>query len=93
MNSLFLDKVSLAETDYGVMVLDERSGVYWGLNGSAAVALREFAESRSLTAAVAAVTAKYDVAEQQALDDIRALLGELRSAGLIGDWETTSELS
>ncbi|WP_068012866.1 lasso peptide biosynthesis PqqD family chaperone [Nocardia mexicana] len=83
MNSLFLDTVSLAETDYGVMLLDEKSGVYWGLNGTAVLALQEFARSGSQTAAAAAVAAKYDVGEQEALDDLRSLLGQLRAAELL----------
>ncbi|GAB2726178.1 lasso peptide biosynthesis PqqD family chaperone [Nocardia thraciensis] len=83
MNSLFLDTVSLAETDYGVMLLDEKSGVYWGLNGTAVLGLQEFVRSGSLTTAAAAVAEKYDVGEQEALDDLRSLLGELRGAKLL----------
>ncbi|MBF6174619.1 lasso peptide biosynthesis PqqD family chaperone [Nocardia blacklockiae] len=85
MNTLFRDGVSLAETDDGITLLDEKSGIYWGLNGSAAVALRELAATGSLAAAAAAVAAKYDVGTPDAERDIRALLDELRSAALLAD--------
>ncbi|MET0134110.1 MAG: lasso peptide biosynthesis PqqD family chaperone [Kibdelosporangium sp.] len=77
------DRVSVVDTDYGVVLLDVRTGVYWELNSSGAVALKALLACADIGAATAEVTAQFDVDQQTATGDVRALLAELRSAGLV----------
>ncbi|MCL7381624.1 lasso peptide biosynthesis PqqD family chaperone [Streptomyces sp. 35G-GA-8] len=77
------DHVSTTETEYGVVVLDERTGRYWQLSSSAGLVLSTLAQGASVDDAVTALTGRYDVGEARARKDIDALLDSLRSAGLV----------
>ena len=77
------DRVSVVDTDYGAVLLDVKTGVYWELNSSGALALKALLASADIDAATAEVTAQFDVDQQTATEDVRALLAELRSAGLV----------
>lgn len=77
------DRVSVVDTDYGAVLLDVKTGVYWELNSSGAVALKALLACADVDAATAEVTAQFDVDQQTATGDVRALLAELRSAGLV----------
>lgn len=74
--------VSTAETAYGTVLLDERSGEYWELNPTATLVVRTLLDGGDETAAVEALTAAFDISRDQALDDVTQLLRELRTAGL-----------
>jgi predicted deacylase len=77
------DRVSVVDTNYGAVLLDVKTGVYWELNSSGAVALKALLACADIDAATAEVTAQFDVDQQTATGDVRALLAELRSAGLV----------
>lgn len=77
------DRVSIVDTDYGAVLLDVKTGVYWELNSSGALALKALLACADVDAATAEVTAQFDVDQQTATEDVRALLAELRSAGLV----------
>jgi hypothetical protein len=77
------DGVSTANTDYGVMLLDEDSGEYWNLNPTAAVVLRTLLDGRSPQQAVQELTSQYSVDAGSASRDVQDLVAELHSAGLV----------
>lgn len=77
------DSVSTANTDYGVMLLDEDSGQYWNLNPTAAVVLRTLLEGGSPQQAVQELTSQYSVDASTASRDVQDLVAELHSAGLV----------
>jgi hypothetical protein len=75
--------VSLADTDYGVVLLDEDSGQYWNLNPTAALILRTLLDGGSPSQAAQQLTGQYEVALETANRDVEDLVGEFRSAGLM----------
>ena len=77
------DGVSAADTDYGITLLDEDSGQYWNLNPTAALALRTLLDGGTPAQAVQELTEQYAVDADTASRDVEALVGELRSAGLV----------
>jgi Coenzyme PQQ synthesis protein D (PqqD) len=77
------DGVSVADTDYGMALLDEDSGQYWNLNPTAALALRTLLEGETTAQAAKELTEQYAVDADTANKDVEDLLGELHSAGLV----------
>ncbi|WP_322747432.1 MULTISPECIES: lasso peptide biosynthesis PqqD family chaperone [unclassified Frankia] len=72
-----------AETDYGIGLLDERSGRYWTLNPIGALVLRLLLDGGSTAQAADAVVNSYEVDVTTANRDIQTLLAQLDTAGLI----------
>jgi hypothetical protein len=77
------DGVSIADTDYGMALLDEDSGQYWNLNPTAALALRMLLDGGTTAKAVQELTEQYAVDPDTANKDVEDLVGELQSAGLV----------
>jgi hypothetical protein len=77
------DGVSAADTDYGVMLLDEDSGQYWNLNPTAALVLRTLLDGGTPARAVKELTEQYSVDVDIASQDVQDLVGELHLAGLV----------
>jgi PqqD family protein of HPr-rel-A system len=77
------DGVSTADTEYGVVLLDENSGDYWNLNPTGALVLRTLLDGGSTAEAVRHLTEQYAVHPETARQDVDDLLGGLRSAGLV----------
>ncbi|ANZ39309.1 hypothetical protein BBK82_27890 [Lentzea guizhouensis] len=75
--------ISVADTDYGQVLLDERTGRYWQLNPTGVVVVRALLDGADENAAVAALTSSYEVSEDQARQDVTALVAGLRAAGLV----------
>ncbi|WP_119726785.1 lasso peptide biosynthesis PqqD family chaperone [Thermomonospora amylolytica] len=75
--------VATADTEYGIVLLDERSGDYWQLNPTGALAVRRLLAGDTPEQAAAALAAEFDVTADQALADVRALLEQLRAARLV----------
>ncbi|MGI8334545.1 lasso peptide biosynthesis PqqD family chaperone [Actinomadura scrupuli] len=75
--------VSTTDTEYGAVLLDERSGDYWQLNPTGALILVRLLAGDDPAQAAAALAAEYDVDEARALLDVTALLEGLRSARLV----------
>jgi hypothetical protein len=74
--------VYTAETDYGIVLLDEAHNQYWTLNPSAAVALRTLLDGGTEADAAQTLTKEYTVDIDTAHRDVRELVGGLNSAGL-----------
>ena len=77
------DGVSTADTEYGVVLLDENSGEYWNLNPTGVLVLRTLLDGGSTADAVHHLTEQYAVDPESARQDVDDLLGGLRSAGLV----------
>ena len=77
------DGVSSADTEYGIMLLDEDSGQYWNLNPTAAQALRTLLSGSAPEQAARELAERYQVDAATADRDVRELLDDLRSAGLV----------
>lgn len=82
------DGVFTAETEYGIALLDEDRDQYWTLNPSAAIVVRTLLGGGTDTSAVQALTEQYDVDIESANRDVRELVDELRSAGLVEEKKT-----
>jgi hypothetical protein len=75
--------VSSADTEYGVVLLDEDAGRYWNLNPTAASALRTLLDGGSPAEAVRQLTERYAVDAATAGRDVQELVDGLRQAGLV----------
>jgi Coenzyme PQQ synthesis protein D (PqqD) len=75
--------VSVAETDYGMALLDEDSGRYWNLNPTGAIALRTLLAGGTTAQVVRELTEQFAVDPETASRDVEDLLGELQAAGLV----------
>lgn len=65
------------------VILDERSGRYFGLDEVGSFVWRHLQQGTTLHRLVAAVTAAYDVAADPCEADLRALIADLRAADLV----------
>lgn len=65
------------------VVLNLADGKYYGLNDMANRVWRELQQPRSIDQIAAALTAEYEVAEDQARRDVAQLLAELHTLQLI----------
>lgn len=83
MGFQFRSGVSTADTEYGTVLLDERSGHYWQLNPTGALVVRTLLAGGTHGDAVAALVEQFQVEDAQASADVATLLAELRSAGLV----------
>ncbi|GAA2805447.1 lasso peptide biosynthesis PqqD family chaperone [Saccharopolyspora taberi] len=79
----FTSHVSTAETDYGTVLLDQRSGQYWQLNPTGTVVVRTLLDGGDENIAIEALMTEFDVDRSHAVRDVRALLDQLRSSGLV----------
>ncbi|RXS66296.1 lasso peptide biosynthesis PqqD family chaperone [Streptomyces sp. TM32] len=78
----FGDKVSTAATDYGTVLLDERSGQYWELNPTASLIVTTLLAGGDETAAADALLAEFGIDRMRAEQDVATLVEELRASGL-----------
>ncbi|MER7149850.1 lasso peptide biosynthesis PqqD family chaperone [Streptomyces lydicus] len=74
--------VSTAETDYGTVLLDERSGDYWELNPTGTLVIKTLLDGGEEGDAVDALVARFDIDRAQATQDVATLVQELRASGL-----------
>jgi Coenzyme PQQ synthesis protein D (PqqD) len=75
--------VSTAETGYGTVLLDQRTGDYWELNPAGGTVVRTLLAGGDEEAAVDALVAEFDIGREQAARDVAALVSELRTSGLV----------
>lgn len=79
----FAKDVSTAKTDYGTVLLDQRSGQYWELNPTGTLVVRTLMEGGGEADAVDAIVAEFAIDRTRAAQDVSALIGQLRQAGLV----------
>ena len=65
------------------VILDERSGRYFGLDDVGSFVWRHLQRTTTLRRLTEAVTAEYDVAADRSEADLRALIADLRAADLV----------
>ncbi|CCK25645.1 hypothetical protein BN159_1266 [Streptomyces davaonensis JCM 4913] len=74
--------VSTAATDYGTVLLDQRTGQYWELNPTATLVIETLMAGGDEEAATTALMREYDVPQSQARNDVNTLVQDLRASGL-----------
>ena len=77
------ENVTVTETDFGAVLLDQLTGEYWQLNTTATLVLNTLLGGSTEEEAVDAVLAEYDTDREQATRDVHALLEHLRLSGLV----------
>lgn len=77
--------VSTADTDEGMVLLDERVGRYWQLNTAGADVLRLLLGGAAPEHVAQTLADRHAVRTDQVAADIAALLERLRTAGLVTD--------
>ncbi|CAL9450197.1 lasso peptide biosynthesis PqqD family chaperone [Streptomyces sp. NPDC090994] len=75
--------VTLTSVDSGAVLLDGRRGRYFQLNASGSTILRGLLDGQTPDAAAASLTAAAPVSEDQARQDVRALVDALSAAHLV----------
>jgi hypothetical protein len=75
--------VSMTDTDTGLVLLDERTGKYWQTNTTGAFVLHQLLGGTPGPEVVGLLRTRYSVDAEQAGADVDALVGRLRTAGLI----------
>lgn len=75
--------VSTADTDDGVVLLDERAGRYWQLNRTGALAVRLLLDGVTPYQVAQTLADRHPVSPEQAAADVVALLERLHTAGLV----------
>ncbi|MFD6066258.1 MULTISPECIES: lasso peptide biosynthesis PqqD family chaperone [Amycolatopsis] len=83
MSLAFRPNVSIVDTDYGSVLLDERKGRYFQLNPSGRIVVRTLLEGGDSEEAAGALIEEYDVSRERAEQDVTALVEGLRAAGLV----------
>ncbi|MFV0133874.1 lasso peptide biosynthesis PqqD family chaperone [Streptomyces sp. HMX87] len=78
----FSPDVSTAQTDYGTVLLDQRSGSYWELNPTGTLVVQTLLKGGDEAEAVDALVTEFDTDRARAEQDVTALVQELRKAGL-----------
>ncbi|XUL90249.1 lasso peptide biosynthesis PqqD family chaperone [Streptomyces galilaeus] len=75
--------VTLTDIESGAVLLDGRHGRYWQLNHSGAGVLRQLLDGEAPDAAAAGLCAAAPVSDDQARQDVQALIDALSAAKLV----------
>jgi hypothetical protein len=79
----FPTDVTAVDTGDGLVLLDQKKGRYWQLNGAGAAALRMLVDGESPQAVAASLARDFPGASQRALADVDGLVGALIRARLV----------
>ncbi|MFF4530075.1 lasso peptide biosynthesis PqqD family chaperone [Streptomyces sp. NPDC001407] len=74
--------VSTATTEYGTVLLDQRTGEYWELNPTGTLVVRTLLQGGDEDDAVEALVAEFDIDRDRATRDVAELTEQLRTSGL-----------
>lgn len=83
MSVKLCDNLTVTDTEYGIVLLDETRGEYWNLNPTGALILRAVLAGGTPEEAARALVKEFDVGFEAARTDVGELLGHLKSAGLL----------
>ncbi|KIZ16544.1 lasso peptide biosynthesis PqqD family chaperone [Streptomyces natalensis] len=75
--------ITTADTEYGTVLLDQRSGEYWELNPTGTLILRTLLDGGDEQDATDALIAEFDIDRSRGSKDVTELLTQLRSCGLV----------
>ena len=79
------ERVSVTDTEYGFVLLDEDSGEYWNLNPTGALVVRTMLDGGSVADATHRLIEQYAVDPDTAREDVDDLVAGLRGAHLVRD--------
>lgn len=77
------DEVLFQELEGDAVLLDMKSGVYFGLDRVGTRMWQLMSDTQPLSAVVAAVVSEFDVAEERCAEDVLALARKLAEQGLL----------
>lgn len=77
--------VSACATDDGMVLLDERAGRYWQLNGTGALAVQALLDGATPEQIAERLAATRPVTRERAIADVSALVGQLVRERLVSD--------
>jgi hypothetical protein len=83
MGFVFKKHVSLAETEFGIVLLDQRSGRYWEMNPTASLMVRMLVAGETPERTAETVTSRFAVDRDRALADVSNLIRDIAAAGLL----------
>ena len=75
--------VRTTETDDGMVLLDERTGRYWQLNGTGAYVLHGLLAGATPDAVADELAVRYHIGQRHARADVAAVAERLRTAHLV----------
>jgi hypothetical protein len=75
--------VSTADTEHGLVLLDEHTGRYWQLNRTGTLVLRSLLDGHTRQETAQVLATRFAVTAEQAAADVTALLERLQTAGLV----------
>jgi hypothetical protein len=75
--------VTVTETEDGMVLLDERRGRYWQLNGTAATVVRLLREGSGVDEVIALLSERHPAAAARVAGDVHALIRSLREAKVL----------
>jgi PqqD family protein of HPr-rel-A system len=78
-----VDSIKTIPVDESLVLVDSRSGQYFGLNEVGAAMWRLLEQGHAPAAIVQAISGEYDVSEATVAADLQRILGELAEAGLV----------
>jgi hypothetical protein len=79
------DTVTSTETSDGIVLLHQRSGVFWQLNGSGAMVVQMLLAGQSADEAADRLVERYDVRASEAAADVAILVDQLRENQLVAE--------
>jgi hypothetical protein len=77
------DGIALTATEYGQVLLDKRTGVFWSLNETGATILEKLLEGQEQHGIASYLCARYDSDEHEVAQHVAALIKSLAEAKLI----------
>ncbi len=83
MNIKLRDNVTVADTEYGIVLLDEDGGKYWNLNPTGASVVRAVMDGGTPEQAARTLADEHPVDLATAQADVDELLSQLHAAGLV----------
>ncbi|MFB9928437.1 lasso peptide biosynthesis PqqD family chaperone [Amycolatopsis halotolerans] len=83
MSFVLKKHVSLAETEFGAVLLDQRSGRYWEMNPTATLIVRALVAGETPERTAEIVAGKFEVDEDRSLADVASIIGKIAAAGLL----------
>ncbi|MFI6520358.1 lasso peptide biosynthesis PqqD family chaperone [Spirillospora sp. NPDC050679] len=75
--------VSAADTDGGMVLLDERTGRYWTLNPTGRIVIRALLDGGTAADAAAELARRFPAAADRTARDVDGVLEALRQAELV----------
>jgi hypothetical protein len=79
--------VTIAETNRGMVLLNERTGKYWQANETGAAVLRTLIDGGTVSSAVTKLLERHpDVPADRVRDDVQSVLMDLLTRKLVALW-------